>query len=154
MRKQRLLLLTVIAFTLLSFTGCGKDDPQPAPAAKTKTELITLSPWKFQSATASGTDISAYPQLACYTDNVTTFASNLSFTINEGANICTPSTAGTFTWSFQSGETLLQLSIPIFAGGSTSFTIVSLNETNLVISQNVVIPPSPVAIPVQFTFKH
>lgn len=153
MQKQRLLWLTITAFSILSFTGCGKDDPAPIPP-KTKTELISLSPWKFQSATASGLDISANPLIVCFTDNTITFSSNLTFTINEGANICIPSTAGNFTWSFQSGETQLQLSAPLFTGGSSTFTLVTLNETNLVLSQNVIIPPGVTAIPVVFTFKH
>lgn len=132
--------------------SCGKDET-PTPT-KTNTELISQSPWKFQSAIANSIDVSSASQLACFIDNIVTFSSGPTFTINEGPIICTPSTAGTFTWSFQSGETQLQLSAPLFPGGSSTFTIVTLNSTNLVISQNVTIPPSLTPILVVFTFKH
>lgn len=152
---KKLVLFTAITagFASLLFTSCGKDDPDPAPQ-KTKTENISSSSWKFQSASASGTDISSNPQLACFVDNVITFNSNLTGSIDEATVICAPSTAGAFTWSFQASETMLQLSQALFPGGTSTFTIVSLNETNMVLSQNVVIPPSSSPIAVTVTFKH
>jgi hypothetical protein len=152
--QKRLLFSSILAgFAFLALTGCGKDDPDPVPQ-KTKTENISSSSWKFQSASASGTDISSNPQLACFVDNVITFNSNLTGNINESTVICAPSTAGAFTWSFQASETMLQLSTALFPGGSSTFTIVSLDGTNMVLSQNVVIPPSSSPIPVSVTFKH
>jgi hypothetical protein len=131
--------------------GCGKDS-DPAPA-KTKTELITKSTWKFDKATAGGIDVSTNPQIACYTDNTITFASNLSGTTIEGANVCTTPTPANFTWSFQNSEATLRLSFVLFTGGSSDFTIVSLNETNLVLSQMLTIAPFPPTT-VEVTFKH
>ena len=109
------------------------------------------SPWVFQSASAGGTDVSNVPQLACFKDNTLTFTSSTAGNINEGANICAPSTAGAFTWNFTAGETVLNLSATIIPGGNSAFTIVSLNETNLVVSQNVNFPPLTL---VTITFKH
>ncbi len=138
---------------LFVLTSCDKDNDNP-PAAKTKTELITQSSWKFQSANSSLLgDISTNPLLACYVDNVMTFASNLSGTISEGAISCAVPAPATFTWAFQSSETILHLSFTLFTGGSPDFTIVSLTETNLVLSQSVTFPGFP-AQTITATFKH
>ncbi|HEV7780916.1 MAG TPA: lipocalin family protein [Chitinophagaceae bacterium] len=141
-----LLSLTLVLFALVS---CDKDDDTPAP--KTKTELITSGTWKFQSASAGGVDISTAPQIACFVDNTITFSSATAGSISEGAVICAPTTAGPFTWNFATGETELVLSGPLIPGGTNTFTIVSLNETNLVVSQNVNFPPPTL---ITITFKH
>lgn len=151
MKKHHSLILTLALAGLTSLSSCKQSDTPPPP---TKMELMTRMPWFFQSATASGTDVSSTPQLACFKDNTNTFATSGSFTITEGAIVCAPSTAGNFTWSFMTNETELNLSAPLFPGGSGTFTIVSLTTDNLVLSQNVTIPPSPTAIPVTFTFRH
>ena len=109
------------------------------------------SPWVFLSASASGSDVSNAPQLTCFKDNIMTFTSATAGNINEGTTICAPSTAGPFTWNFSANETLLNLSGTIIPGGSGTFTVVSLNETNLVVSQNVNFPPS---VLMTVTFKH
>jgi Lipocalin-like domain len=153
MQKQRLLWATITAFTVLAFTGCGKDDPEPTP--KTKTELATQNSWKFDKATASGFgDVSASID-PCYKDNIITFSVNGSGNVNESTIICSPSTAGAFTWAFQSNETILSASSSFFAGGSGTFNIISLTETNFVLSQPVTLPP-PISITttVEFTLKH
>ena len=149
MKKQLTLGITCLATILIISLGCGKDDPPPQP---TKTENVSRSPWIFLSATANGTDVSNAPQLACFKDNVITFSANGNGTINEGANVCSPTTAGPFTWSFQTNETLLVLSAALFPGGNTTFTLVSLNETNLVVSQTVTFLPPPGVVTI--TFKH
>lgn len=152
MQKQ----LRYLAFLLTAFlviTGCEKDK-DPEPSGKTKTELITQASWKFQSANSSLLgDISTNPLLACYVDNIITFATNLSGTVSEGTVVCTNPAPATFTWAFQSNETVLHLNFTLFQGGSPDFTIVSLNETNLVLSQSVTIAPYP-AQTITVTFKH
>jgi hypothetical protein len=140
------------AALLISFLiSCGKEDE---PVVKTKTQLITQSSWKFQSATASGTDISNNAAIVCIKDDVITFSSALTGTVTEGAIVCNPTTASSFTWSFQTNETVLVMSSGLFPAGSGTFTIVDLTETSLKISQNVVIPPSMTAIPVTATYIH
>jgi hypothetical protein len=151
MKKQLLFLLAIVMAFAIYLPACQKDDPATPP---TKTELVTRSPWVFQSATASGTDISSNPQLACFVDNTITFATNGNYTVTEGPIICSPSTAGTNSWSFQTNETQLVLAAALYPGGSGTFDVISLTETNLVVSQNVIIPPSSTAIQVVFTFKH
>lgn len=144
--------LKVTAFFLLIiivFTACKKTK------VKTKTDLLTQSTWRFDKATAFGTDISSQIP-TCIKDNIITFVSNGTGTISEGLDICVPPTSGSLMWSFQNTETILNLSAPLFPGGSGSFTIVTLNETNLVISQVMTLPPPAPQIPVtvEITFKH
>jgi hypothetical protein len=150
MRKQHLLNAFFIAIVFLLFTGCGKDkDPVPA---KTNTQLISQSPWKFDRATAGGTDISGSVN-ACFKDNIATFTSSGSMTLDEATIVCSPSYAGPYTWAFQSNETILHLNAPIFTGGSNDFTLVSVNATNLVVSQIMTVSPYPPTT-VEVTFKH
>ena len=132
---NKLILATVFCFTALFFTNCDKNET-PAPPPPTKTELITKSSWKFSTALAGSTDVSNAPQLACFKDNIITFSTNLTGNINEGTNICSPTTAGSFTWNFASSETILHISTVLITGGSNDFTLVSLTETQLVVSQN------------------
>ena len=152
MRKQFLLALSVFSAAFVFIAGCGKDKA-PAPAAPTKTQLITQSSWKFDHATAGGNDISGSVN-ACFKDNIATFTAAGSMTLDEAANVCTPTSyAGSYTWSFQSSESILHLSAPIFTGGSSDFTLVSLNATNLVVSQVMTVAPYPPTT-VEVTFKH
>lgn len=151
MKKQFYYSLTVISSILIFLVACQKEDEVAPP---TKAEIISQNPWVFQSATASGTDVSNNPALACIKDNTLTFTKTGSYTVTEGTVICSPSTAGSFTWNFQTNETQLILSSPLFPGGSGTCDIITLNDANLVVSQNVAIPPSLTAIQVVFTFKH
>src|SRR5688572_6362673 len=138
-----------LALAILLAGNCNKDETPPP----TKSEMITSSSWKFEKATASGFDISAQVP-ACFKDNVISFSSNGSGTVSEGTLACTPQAPPTFTWSFQSNETVLNLSTPLISGGSGNFNLVTLNQTNLVISQDMIIPPSSTPVTVVITFKH
>lgn len=137
-----------LLLVVLMSVSCSKDE---TPA--TKTEMITSSNWKFEKATASGIDISASVD-PCIKDNIITFSANGNGTIAEGTLICAPPAPPAFTWSFQNNETILNLNTPLITGGSNNFTIVTLNQVNLVISQEMIIPPSPTPITVVITFKH
>ncbi|MBC7875407.1 MAG: lipocalin family protein [Ferruginibacter sp.] len=150
MNKNIFSLLTCFTAILFLSGSCGKDDDPPAP---TKTELITQSTWRFQSATYNGIDVSTSPQLACFIDNTVIFTPT-NYTVSEGSVICSPTTAGTNTWTFQSGETVLAMGTTLIPGGSGTFTIVSLTSTNLVLQQTATIPPSPTPGTVVLTFKH
>jgi hypothetical protein len=154
MKKHYFILSLCFIAVLSILTGCDKKKDDNTPAPKTKTELITQSSWKFDNAKAGGSDISGNPMLTCYKDNTMTFSSALTGTISEGAAVCASPAPATFTWSFQTSETILNISAIIFPGGSSNFTLVSVNEINLVISQDVTIPPAPMPINVVLTFKH
>ena len=149
MQKQYFTLVLIAAAFITAGTGCKKDaDP------KTKTQLLTQASWKFSTASASGTDITNNAAIACIKDDVITFTSSNTGTITEGTIVCSPTTAGSFTWSFQTSETQLQMSSGIYPSGSGLFTITALTETSLTITQDVVIPPSSSAIPVSATYIH
>jgi hypothetical protein len=154
-KHSTLILFPVLIVLSLSFTGCKKEkDGDDTPAPKTKTELITKSAWKFDNAKMAGTDISGNAALACYKDNIMVFKTDLSGTIDEGANVCSTPAPATFTWGLQNTEAVLNISAIILPGGATGFTLVSVDEDKLVVSQNVAIPPSPIALNVVLTFKH
>jgi hypothetical protein len=151
MKIQYSRFLAILLAATLVLNSCKQSEDAPPP---TKMDMMTRQPWFFLSASANGTDVTSNSFFDCFRDNTTTFSTSGSFTITEGTVVCSPSTAGTFTWSFQSGETQLQLSAPLFPGGSNTFTLVSLTETSMVLSQNVTIPPSPTPILVSVTFRH
>ena len=147
MKKQFASLFVVLALAV-SIISCKKDnDPQPS-----KTDHITASSWKFDKATSGGIDISAQVP-ACFKDNVIVFVAGGTGTITEGANVCAPPAPATFTWSFQNNEAVLRFSSALLPGGSGDFNIVTLNGTNLVIAQDMNVPPLGM-INVVITFKH
>ncbi len=144
----RLAVILIVPTLLLA---CDKSE-SPNPSGKTKTELLTQASWKFSAATAGGQDASSFID-DCYKDNILTFSTNGTGIVNESANVCSPSTAGSFTWSFQSNETDLSISATLFPGGAGTFDIVTLTETNLVLAQDMTFPPFPTTN-VQVTFVH
>jgi hypothetical protein len=150
--KNKILPILGLFILSLFFFNCHKDNNNNPPP-KTKTELITQSTWKLSTVSAAGFgDITAQIP-ACYKDNIYTFASNGSGSVNESTTVCSPTTAGPFTWSFMNNETTLHISTTLFTGGSSDFSLVTLNETNLVISQVMTIAPLP-STTVTFTFIH
>jgi hypothetical protein len=151
MKKQFGYTLAYFSIILILLTACQKEEEVAPP---TKAEILSSSPWVFQSATAGGTDVSNNVALACIKDNTLTFTKTGGYTVTEGTIVCSPTTAGTFTLNFQTNDTQLILSSPLFPGGNGTCDIITLNETNLVVSQNVTIPPSLTPIQVVFTFKH
>lgn len=149
MRKSRILLASLSLFSLLIISGCKKDDDSPA---KTKTQLLTQDLWKFDKATAGSVDISASIS-ACVKDNNIIFDDDGTGEIVENPNICTPPASGNFVWTLQNGETRLFTSVVFFPGGGNEFTIVTLNDNTLELSQQMTIPPAP-ATTVTISLKH
>jgi hypothetical protein len=150
--KKLTTLFMSLTIGVLIFSGCKKKhDDNPAPV-KTKTDHITASSWKFDKAMAGATNVTGFVP-ACWLDNSAVFAAAGTGTISEGANVCGTSSAGPFTWSFQTNETILVMSAPVIPTGSGTFTIVTLDETSMVLSQVVTLPPAG-AQTVTFYFKH
>lgn len=144
MKKHFTYLLAIYTLIIVAMPACDKnDDDDPKP--KTKTELITASNWKFSSATVAGFgDVSAFLQ-GCQKDNTALFVTGGTGTIDEGATKCSggdPQTSP-FTWNFQDSETKLFISAVLFTGGSNLSTIVTLTETQLVVSQEIIIGGTP-----------
>ena len=144
-------LLILAVLFLGTFSACKKDSNKDKP--KTNTDLITQASWKFSSASASGFGDVSSQIPDCYKDNTYTFVSDGSGSINESTNICSPSTAGAFTWNFTNSEMGLHISTTLFPNGASDFAIISLTETNLIVSQTMTIAPLPPTT-VQITFVH
>ena len=149
---KKLILKTTAAVMLLSlaFSACKKSSVH----VKTNTELLTQSSWKFSSATVNGADASSRLQ-ACQKDNIYTFAVAGTGTVDEGPSTCNPGDPQTiaFNWNFASNETILHASTTIFSGGSNDFTIMTLSQTQLVVT----FPYTPIVGPsfqVVITFIH
>ena len=145
---NKLVLFTAVCFTTLFFSSCDKTDNLPP----SNTDHITKSSWKFSSAKAGGMDVTAQVP-ACFKDNTILFVANGSGTINENTTVCSPPSPSTFTWVFQNNGTEINMSTPLVSGGSGVFTIVLLNDVNLVVSQTMTIAPYPPTT-VELTFIH
>jgi len=160
---MKVLSLLAILSTVLILGSCQKDD-STNPTTKTKTELITLKAWKYNDAKIdqdnNGTGDIPLPAGViepCQTDNLITFKTDLSGTVDEGPTKCDAADPQSipFTWSFTNNETTLNFSSPLFVGFGGDFKIISLTETELVISQLVsVLPPPLPSVTIIASFKH
>lgn len=137
MKKQLYFLLITVCSATIILSGCGKDDDDNTTPAKTKTQLIMQGSWSFDKAFSGTVDITAQVP-ACYKDNIVTFTTATNGTVTNTV-VCTPTdnTPATFTWSWNTGETILQLNAPLFPGGTGMFNLNSLTETALVVNQDV-----------------
>jgi Lipocalin-like domain len=149
--KKYSIFLPAILFTLaFSFTACDKDD---TPAnQKSKEELIAQGTWKYKSASTSGAPYTGFA--TCQTDNVLDFNSNGTGVVDEGSTKCNLADPQTipYTWSLINGKTEIQLSNSLFTDTGTTLTLVSVTETQLVVSVGVA-TPGPVIL-VQIIFEH
>ncbi|HEY7162317.1 MAG TPA: lipocalin family protein [Acidobacteriota bacterium] len=142
----------IVAILFFSaFTACKKDSNNDKP--KTNTDLLTQASWKFSNASASGFGDITSQIPDCYKDNSYTFSSTGQGAVDESTIVCSPSSAGPFTWNFANNETQLHISTTLFQNGSSDFTIISLSETNLVVSQTMTVAPLPPTT-VTVTFVH
>ena len=150
MIQRTAFLMAAFASILVVFSSCDKDETPP----KTKTQLLAQGTWKFKSATVSGSDVSGLLQ-TCQKDNLLTFNTNGNGVVSEGATKCDPADpdSNPFTWTFASAETIINVSSPLFTNGSTSLTLVSLTDTELVVSQ-AYNPPFGVSLLMTITFQH
>ena len=145
MQKRLISLASLLILVAILHINCSKDD-NPPPAAKTKTELITAASWKFEKIEPA----LAESYIECFKDNITTFLADGKGTCPDSGVQCDPPT-GNFNWNFTDNETKLHLDATLIPSGSGDFTIVTLNETNLVLSQNIT---SPLPATITITFKH
>jgi hypothetical protein len=152
MKKQFVPLAVVFILAALIFSSCGKDDN--VITLKTNTQLLTQGTWKFKSATIGGSDASASFQ-TCQKDNIMTFVAAGTGNVDEGTTKCSAGDPQTnsFSWNFQTSETILFISTTLFTGGNNTFTLVSLTETELILSQGISVGPGPIQLAV-VTFIH
>lgn len=111
--SRRDLLLLSCLFILLTLAGCKKDNEN-----KSKTELLTQSPWIISSteeknATGSWIVNSSWTSApACEKDDITIFRTDNTYETNEGATKCSPSDPQVYEtgkWSFEENETKLKV---------------------------------------------
>lgn len=145
------LVLFIIGGLFFSLNSCDKED---IPPVKPKAELLTQSSWKFKAATANGSDVSNQnpPFAPCRKDNIITFGINGSGTVSEGATSCSPAENANFTWNFTSNESMIHFSTALYPNAPNDVTLVSLNETELVISFPYTV--SSITLTVTVTFQH
>jgi hypothetical protein len=144
--------IIAILSSIIFFAACNKDsDNNNTP--KTNTDLLVQSAWKFDNAKVNGADVSSLIQ-GCQKDNTITFAAGGTGTLDEGATKCNSSDpqSNPFTWNFATNETVLHVSATLFTGGSSDFHIETLNETQLILSQDIDIAGTTQNAVV--TFKH
>jgi hypothetical protein len=149
--KRLNLIISIILSATIFFTACSKSSDNST--AKTKTQLITQSSWKFDNAKVSGIDVSGALQ-TCQKDNIYVFASTNTGTLDEGAARCNQSDPQTipFNWNFTNNEGTLHISTVLFSGGGNDFAIESLTEIQLVLSQDITVSGTMQHAVV--TFKH
>ncbi len=140
--KKIILLIAVLA---LLFTGCKKNEDDPVP--RTKTEQLTDDSWVLTDATADkavdfdgdgNSSVDVYSQIAdCDKDDFLNFFNNKNIktgALSEGPTACngeTPHDVKTFTWAFNSTETILTVTSD---DDSTNATLVELTGSTLKLS--------------------
>jgi hypothetical protein len=152
MKKHIASLFFASALLLVLNTDCKKSSGSTTPP-KTNTQLLVQASWKFKSATVGGTDYSSALQ-ACEKDNIMTFVSNGTGTVDEGPTKCHPTDAQTnpFIWNFINNETGIHASVVLFTGATTNdLTIITLSETDLVVSFTYSTPATVITIVASFT---
>lgn len=111
-----------------------------------KMALLTKAAWKYEDAgldlNKDGVKDTELPPgfvLACDKDNVLTFKSDGTGTLDEGASKCdqaNPQTSA-FTWSFKNDETVINFSDQLFSGIEGDITLKSLTSTRMEILKEV-----------------
>jgi len=134
-------VLNILTFIFLLFTAvsCSKTDA-PAPVVpKSKTTLLTQNAWKLQKvgidANKDGvaeTDVTMLVQ-ACKLDNVYTFKTDGTGTMDEAAVKCNTGDPQTlpFTWLFKSTETILSGTFTFINGDAS---ILTMDDAKLVVA--------------------
>ena len=134
--KFKFLFLTLLAFAFI-LNACNDSTTTPAPAVKTKTDLLCMANWKITSATINPgidvgggtviTDLRAQSD-SCDLDDFVKFNPDKTGKDDEGPTKCDPSDpqSTSFTWSFNEDETKITYDGDLY-------DIVTLNETTLVL---------------------
>ncbi|HRP54473.1 DUF5004 domain-containing protein [Agriterribacter sp.] len=125
--------LFLLLFSALVFASCKKEkDEEPAPP--TKKELLS-NKWKVADVkNAGGTSVIDFPvsQIVCLKDNIFTLKTDDTYTIDEGAEVCDPSTAQSGTWKLTDNETKIEFAQT--TGDPLILTLIDVNATTLTIA--------------------
>jgi lipocalin-like protein len=128
------------SYNIIAKNGNGCTSSKSFTVDVSKAYFLTLNTWKFSSAQVGNTDVSALIQ-TCQKDNLVTFSANFTGVLDEGATKCNPGDpqSDPFTWGLANNETILHVSIVLFTGGNSVFTIVALTDAQLVLSQAITV---------------
>lgn len=129
MKKVKLLLSVALVTSLAFISSCSKDDE----ANLSKKELLTQKPWKLQSTTIVG--LPSSPPDSFQADDTFTFATDGTYTFDEGATKEDPSDpqTQTGTWEFAENETVIKLT---YGGITINQEIVELTTSTLKVKFN------------------
>jgi hypothetical protein len=155
--KYYVFALASIGFVVFS---CNKDDDKKDDTT-TKIQLMTSAAWKYDTAAIgdnSGKPISPLPAGAindCEKDNVITFKSDSTGTLNAGTKKCDPNDPQTtsFKWWFKNNGAVLYSPDPIFSGQSGDVKVIELTATKLRVTKEVTIAPYP-TVNIVLDLKH
>ena len=142
MEKVNYFILFLLSANFFIFNSLSKNDSSN-PSVKTKTELLTQNSWSLTSATAAGGFSVRNYLLDCQKDNVYTFHTDGTGSADENALKCNTGDPQTnaFTWNFQSNETILFISTPLYTFKSSQY--ISISETQAVVNQVVSLLGTP-----------
>lgn len=151
MKKNRLMSAILCLLALLALAGCKKNSGN----SKSKMELLTQGTWKFVTA-GPDTDLNGQVDPGadaledCEKDNILTFSSNGTGTVDEGADVCAgEDQLSTFAWSFTNNETVVNVDVEMLG----DVNILTLTETELKGYKDVTVAPG-VVIRGLFVFNH
>ncbi len=145
--KYYVLALVSIGFIIFS---CNKDDDKKDDLS-TKIQLMTSATWKYDTAAIdidkNGTPDQALPAgtiETCEKDNVITFKSDSTGTLNEGSTKCDPGDPQTtsFKWWFKDNGAVLYSPDPIFGGLSGDVKVIDLTAAKLRVTKEVTVAPA------------
>jgi len=153
---MKYLLLTLLIS--ICFLSCKKDNDSEV---SDKTSLLTSTAWKYDSGgvgDANGNILLDFATSgiipACSLDNSVKFEPNGSGIGYENTNVCASAPASSnFNWSFQTNQTILNVSGSAVAGLSGNFKIKELTNAKLTLLKDTTVSPfgSVTAI---FNLKH
>lgn len=142
--KNKITGLFILAALILTagFSGCKKDE---TPAAPTTIDLMVKAPWKFSKALSGSIDVSGLVT-PCIKDNLLQFnvASPANTgTVDEGPTKCNAADPqiSNFTWVLDPAFNIVTISgnAAILPGSANTFTLVSVTDTEMVITQNITV---------------
>lgn len=123
--KSNLLKTAAVVMAVATLTACSKGSSK-----KSNTELLTKAAWKLQTggldADKNGTVDLEDSFEACELDNLITFVTGGTGTVDEGPTKCDPADdqSTSFAWQFKNDEKEIE-----FDG--ESYKIYSIDDTNL-----------------------
>ncbi|MFT3700820.1 MAG: lipocalin family protein [Agriterribacter sp.] len=126
-------MVALVFVACIAIISCKKDKSEDPPV-KTKKELLA-NKWKVADIQdASGNSLINLPvdQIKCLKDNIFTIVSDATYSIDEGAVVCDPTTAGSGTWTLSENDT--QITFTPTTGDPLTITLIDVTETTLKVS--------------------